>query len=182
MSPSRTRRPMTRPETADLTSTLMSGSTTPTSRTLTWRSSDCTLPRRNGDSSTSGLDLVVARATTRVPPTSTTAAPAITHLFVRIWPFFLHDRGPGRFFSVRIGAAHRLPNLSTQGGGERLQGRWQEAKKRDRRDKQRRYYGELDFKVIAPGGRIESRRIPYVFALWGVLPSEASPPGPLSTS
>src|SRR4051794_16882432 len=123
MSPSRTRRPMTRPETADLTSTLMSGSTTPTSRTLTWRSSDCTLPRRNGDSSTSGLDLVVARATTRVPPTSTTAAPAITQLFVRIWPFFLHDRGSGSFFFVldRSGSSPSEPLYA--GRGEKVTGR-----------------------------------------------------------
>src|SRR3954451_3698505 len=132
MSPSRTRRPMTRPETADLTSTLMSGSTTPTSRTLTWRSSDCTLPRRNGDSSTSGFDLVVARATTRVPPTSNTAAPAITHLFLRIWPFFLHDRGSGSFFfsSDQSGSTAFRSSLRREGGkGYRGKG-----EKRDSRD------------------------------------------------
>src|SRR5436305_11568995 len=84
-SPSRTLSPCTRPETADLTSTLISGSTTPTSRTLTWRSSVCTLPRRNGDSFVSGLERVVARATTRLPARRTTAEPAITHfLFLRM--------------------------------------------------------------------------------------------------
>src|SRR3954463_9211826 len=125
---------MTRPETADLTSTLMSGSTTPTSRTLTWRSSDCTLPRRNGDSSTSGFDLVVARATTRVPARITTAEPAITHLFLRICPSFITTAAPGRFFRFGSGRLNRLPILSTLAGAKRLQGGGKEL----RRDHPRR--------------------------------------------
>ena len=48
MAPSRTASDRTRPETADFTSTLVTGSTTPTSRTETWRSSAWTLPSRNG--------------------------------------------------------------------------------------------------------------------------------------
>src|SRR3954453_1685316 len=114
---------MTRPETADLTSTLMSGSTTPTSRTLTWRSSDCTLPRRNGDSSTSGFDLVVARATTRVPPTSTTAAPAITHLFLRICPSFFTTAAPGRFFRFGLERLNAFRSSLRREGGKGYRGK-----------------------------------------------------------
>src|SRR5436305_13292858 len=113
---------MTRSETADLTSTLMSGSTTPTSRTLTWRSSDCTLPRRNGDSSTSGFDLVVARATTRVPARITTAEPAITHLFLRICPSFITTAAPGRFFRFGSGRINRLRTSLRWGRGKGYRG------------------------------------------------------------
>ena len=48
VAPSRTFRPTMRPDTVDFTSTFVRGSTTPTSRTLTWRSSAWTLPRRKG--------------------------------------------------------------------------------------------------------------------------------------
>src|SRR3954453_10289038 len=156
---------MTRPETADLTSTLMSGSTTPTSRTLTWRSSDCTLPRRNGDSSTSGFDLVVARATTRVPPTSTTAAPAITHLFLRICPSFFTTAAPGRFFRFGSERINCLPLLSTQEGGKRLQGEGGKKRQQGRQGQTKtvlrraRFYRDCS---LRPG--IEIHRIPYLLA------------------
>ena len=59
-SPSRTCESRTRPETADLTSTLMTGSTTPTSRTDTWRSSAWTLPEPEGGAVGLGIGLFTA--------------------------------------------------------------------------------------------------------------------------
>src|ERR1017187_2989431 len=78
-APSRTFRATTRPETADLTSTFVSGSTTPTSRTLTWRSSACTFPIRNGGWSGS-LALSLLRAATTAPPPASRMTPADVRL------------------------------------------------------------------------------------------------------
>src|SRR5512140_1152593 len=74
-APSRTFSDTTRPETADFTSTFVSGSTTPTSRTLTWRSSACTLPRRKGGLSAS-LDFSLPRDAKTTPPPARTTIPA----------------------------------------------------------------------------------------------------------
>src|ERR1035437_1326682 len=79
-APSRTFRATTRPDTADLTSTFVSGSTTPTSRTLTWRSSACTFPSRNGGSGSLALSLLREAKTTPPPASRITPADARIHL------------------------------------------------------------------------------------------------------
>src|SRR6185295_12600735 len=118
-----TRMPSTRPETADLTSTLISGSTTPTSRTLTCRSSAWTLPRRNGDSFSSGLFLVVARATTMPPATRITTAMAITFFLLRMRiPFSLTMSGSDRLRPTLATVVCFPPTLLTREGGKRLRG------------------------------------------------------------
>ena len=63
----------TRPDTVLFTSTLVKGSTVPTSRTLTWRSSAWTLPSRKGRFC-SPLPLSPPLAVMRRPPTTATAA------------------------------------------------------------------------------------------------------------
>src|SRR6185295_11756784 len=118
-----TRMPSTRPETADLTSTLISGSTTPTSRTLTCRSSAWTLPRRNGDSFSSGLFLVVARATTMPPATRITTAMAITFFLLRMRiPFSLTMSGSDRLRPTLVTVVCFPPSLLTRERGKRLRG------------------------------------------------------------
>src|SRR6266545_2461119 len=81
-APSRTRSDSTRPETADLTSTLVTGSTTPTSRTETCSGSSWTLPSRNGLASAFGSFLSRLRAATSAPPATTTTTAPQSHLFL----------------------------------------------------------------------------------------------------
>src|SRR5262249_3395811 len=81
-APSRTLSARTRPETADLTSTLVTGSTTPTSRTETWRGSSWTLPSRKGLGGVLSLPLSRLRAATIAPPATSRRTIAQIPLFL----------------------------------------------------------------------------------------------------
>ena len=83
VAPSRTFRPTMRPETVDFTSTLVRGSTTPTSRTLTWRSSAWTFPSRKGVVASAFLPLPSLPFRVRNMPAAraTPATDAMIHRF-----------------------------------------------------------------------------------------------------
>src|SRR5664279_5233320 len=92
VAPSRTLSETTRPDTTDFTSTLVSGSTTPTSRTLTWRSSACTFPTRNGGASGS-LPFSLPRDAKRTPPPARRSTPADARIHLSF--FDIRDLSPG---------------------------------------------------------------------------------------
>ena len=80
----------TRPDTVALTSTLVAGSTTPNSRTLTWRSSAWTRPSRNGGAWAAPLARSRLRpASSR--PTATTVKESTTHMVLRKMPPIINN-------------------------------------------------------------------------------------------
>src|ERR1019366_4181166 len=147
-APSRTFRATTRPDTADFTSTFVSGSTTPTSRTLTWRSSACTFPSRNGGSGSLALTFPRGAKTTPPPARRITPADARIHLSF----FDMRDLSSG-YTEVRSKGSTASPYNPPDGRGAdptaHGRGAADRGEGRDERDHARRRRGRAGVPVRA---------------------------------